>query len=70
MFRVVAFDRRRVGTTSVNRDLLGDAVMTDRLAQESQCGFAIPLGRQQEVYRGAALSTARYKYFQAPLTFT
>ena len=28
MFRVVTFERRRVGATFVNRDLLGDAVMT------------------------------------------
>ena len=35
MFRVAAFDRRRVGATLVDRDLLRGAMMTDRLAKES-----------------------------------
>jgi hypothetical protein len=39
MFCVVAFDRRRVGAALVDRDLLGNAMMAYRLAQEPQCGI-------------------------------
>src|SRR5208283_4641076 len=54
MFCAVAFDRRRVGAALVDRDLLGNAMMAYRLAQEPQCGTTIPLGGQQEVYGGAS----------------
>jgi len=46
VFHVVALDRRRVGATLVDCDLLWRAMMADRLAQEPQRGFTIPLGRQ------------------------
>jgi hypothetical protein len=54
-FGIVAFDRRDIGTALVDRDLLGRAVPLDRLAQESQRGFVIPLCGQQEIYRGTGL---------------
>jgi hypothetical protein len=49
MFDILAFDRRRVGTALVDRDLLRHPVPFDCLAQEPQCGFAIPLGGQQQL---------------------
>ena len=69
-FGIMAFDRRCVGTALVDRDLLRRTIPLDRLAQEPSCGFAIPLGGQQESTVAPALSTARYKYFHAPLTRT
>jgi hypothetical protein len=70
VFTVVTFDRRRVGAPLVNRDLLRCAAVPDRLAKKPQSGFAILSGGQQEVTVAPALSTARYKYFQAPFTLT
>jgi len=67
-FGIVAFDRRGVGTALVDRDLLRRTIPLDRLAQEPQRRLAIPFGGQQEIDRGTGLSTARYKYFQLPLT--
>jgi hypothetical protein len=52
MFRVVAFDRHRVRPTFVNCDLLRCTMLTKCLAQEARCDLTIPLGNQQEVYRG------------------
>ena len=43
-FGIMAFDRRRVGTALVDRDLLRRSVLLDCLAQEPQHGFAIPFG--------------------------
>jgi hypothetical protein len=45
-FGIVAFDRRCVGATLVNRDFLRRSVPLHRLAQEPQCSFAISLGGQ------------------------
>jgi hypothetical protein len=42
-------------------------MLTDRLAQETQCGFAIPLGRQQEIDRRACLVDRPIQIF--PATF-
>jgi hypothetical protein len=67
---IVAFDRRRVGTTLVDRDLPRRAVPFDCLAQEPQRRFAIPLAVSRKSTVAPALSTARYRYFQAPLTRT
>jgi hypothetical protein len=69
-FGIVAFDRRRIGAALVDRDLLRRSVPLDYLAQESQRSFAIPFGGQQKIYRSTGLSTARYRYFHAPLTRT
>jgi hypothetical protein len=55
MFGIVAFNRRRVGTALLDRDLLGRTVPLDCLAQEPQSGFAIPFGGQQEIHRDAGL---------------
>jgi hypothetical protein len=44
--------------------------MTDRLGREAQRGFAIPLAVSRKSTRAPVLSTARYKYFQAPLSLT
>ena len=70
MFRVVAFYRRRVGATFVNRDLLGDAVMTIALRRNRNAALRSLLAVSRKSTVAPALSTARYKYFQAPLTFT
>ena len=59
VLRVVALDCRGARAALIDRDLLRRAVLTDRSAQEPQRRFAIPLGRQQEVHRGAGFSTAR-----------
>ena len=70
VFCIVAFDRRGVGTALVDRDLLRCAVPLDCLAQEPQRGLAIPLGVNRKSTVAPALSTARYRYFQVPLTLT
>ena len=54
MFCVAAFDRRRVGAALVDRDLLGNAMMADRLAREPQGGITIPLGGQGSGANGAS----------------
>jgi hypothetical protein len=50
---IVVDDRHRVGAAFVDRDLFRDTMTTDGLAQEAQRHFTIPLGCQQEAYRGA-----------------
>jgi hypothetical protein len=66
VFSILAFSRRSVGTALVDRDLLTRPITPDRLAQESQRGFAIWLGGQQEILCGAGLvdpadpDTSRY----------
>jgi len=66
MFRVVTFERRRVGAALVDRNLLGNTVLTNRLAQEPQCSFTIALAVNKKSTVPPILSTARYKYFQRP----
>jgi hypothetical protein len=55
MVGVVAYDRRRVGATLVDRDLPRNTMTIDGLAQEAQRRLTIPSCRQQEVYRRAGL---------------
>jgi len=69
MFCVVAFDRRLVRAAlsivifSVRHDDRSPCVGTATRLYDLSCG-------QQEVTVAPVLSTARYKYFQEPLTFT
>ncbi len=44
-------------------------MLTNRLAQKTQCGFAIPLGRQQEVDRRAFLVDRPMQIFPAAFDF-
>jgi hypothetical protein len=67
MLRVLAFNRRRVGAALGDRDLLGNAMLTNRFAQEPQRGFAITLDRQQEVPRGAGLIDSPIQIFSLDL---
>ena len=46
VFRIEAFDCRRVGPAFVDCDLLRCAVLTERLAQKAQCSLTVPLGSQ------------------------
>src|SRR5215510_1075989 len=46
---IVALDRRFVGRTAINRDLLGDTVTPNRLFQKAQCRFLVPLFSEEEI---------------------
>jgi hypothetical protein len=45
-------------------------MMAVGLPQEAERSLTIPLDSQEEITVAPALSTARYKYFLAPLTLT
>jgi hypothetical protein len=70
VFRIAAFDRRRVGSAFVDCDLLRRAVLTGRLAQKRSAALRSRLAVSRKSTVAPALSTARYKYFQTRLTFT
>ncbi len=69
MLRIVAFDRCRVGVALVDRDLLRLAMLADRLTQETQRGFAIPLGGQQKIDCRACLVDGQIEIFPAAFDF-
>src|SRR5438874_13536510 len=52
---IVALDRRFVGCTAINRDLLGDTVTPNRLFQKAQCRFLVPLFSEEEINGPARL---------------
>src|SRR5579871_2299590 len=54
-FGIVPFDRRGVGRTFVDRDLLRRAIPLDRLAQEPTRRLAMSFGGEQEINRGTSL---------------
>ena len=63
---VVVRDRCRIRATPVNGNLLRQPLGANRLGQKGRGRSPITSRRQQEVYREALLSTARYKF---PLPF-
>ena len=67
---VVAYDRRRVGTTFVDRDLLGNPLRPMALRRKRSAALRSRLAVKKKSTVAPALSTARYKYFHAPLTLT
>ena len=70
MFRVVTFERRRVGAALVDRNLLGNTVLIDRLMRRNRnAALRSRLAVNKKSTVPPVLSTARYKYFRH-LTFT
>jgi len=63
---IVPLNRCGVAATLVNGDLLWEPLGANRLGQKGRGRSPITSRRQQEVYREALLSTARYK---CPLPF-
>jgi len=55
LLSVVALARRSVDTTLINRDLLGEAVTTDRLVQKALSCCTITMGGEEEVNSLAGL---------------
>ena len=69
-FGIVACDRRRVGTALVDRDLLRRSVPLTALRKNRSAALRSRLAVSRKSTVAPALSTARYKYFQVPLTRT
>jgi hypothetical protein len=66
--RVEGLERCQIRTTFIDCDRRGLAVLIDRLLEVALGRSLVTVGTQQEIDRLPALSTARYKYFQWPLT--
>jgi hypothetical protein len=62
--RTTSPPRRRVGTALIDRDLLRQTMMTNRLTQETPRSLTIRLAVSRKSTVASALSTARYKCFQ------
>ena len=67
---VETFDRRPVGAALVDRDLLRRSIMPDALLRNRRAALRSRLAVSRKSTVPPALSTARYKYFQAPFTLT
>ena len=67
---IVASDCSRIGTALVDRDLFRSIVTSYRLAQKTKRGLQSRLAVSRKSTVALALSTARSRYFQTPLTFT
>ena len=70
MLRVVAFDRRRVGAALVDRDFSGVPSCLIALRKKRSAALPSRLAVSGKSTVAPVLSTARYKYLQAPFTFT
>jgi hypothetical protein len=57
----------QIGTTFVHGDRLGGAVLVDGFLEVATRCSLVAVGTHEKV-DGLALSTARYRYFQPPLT--
>src|SRR5215813_10559138 len=49
MLLVIAADGRGIGLAAINGDLVGDPMSMDGLCEKAECGFCIPVLREQKV---------------------